>query len=433
MKHYAGILSISLVFFTGFFIPQVTAEEGISLPVLRQASETSVLVTWQTSRPSSSQVLYASALTGEFATSVYASNSVVHEVLVAQLIPGGTYTFTVKSVDSDGIELTSLPVSFAIAEGHKTTGEETEALPPPIEQKSEPEVLRDIQGFIDARSGSLVFLLTAYLLAGLLFLVEETTWLLALDWMIGMIGLSLGRKRQQRYMLRVYDALTDRPLHGAEVSIMVQKALAKHGVTNYRGEFPLSWHTTESTDIRISKPGYEAVMLPFTGESMDIVLRPTGSYDEHVFPWNQRLHHLKHSLRVGHMASLILGTLLLLFLVAERPTALVMLTFLGYALAWLGYARMRPRHYQLTRIVDMVTGYPIAHALVLGHTTHRTKRWITDRSGYLKLAYPLPESLTIRKYNYQPLVRRPISASSMSSDILEIGIDPAKEAYVSRL
>lgn len=79
----------------------------ISGVVATEVSQTSALIQWQTDQPASSQVFFL----GE-GTPLDATLTLNHQVLVSGLLPGGTYEFTVVSVNADGLSTTSAPSSF---------------------------------------------------------------------------------------------------------------------------------------------------------------------------------------------------------------------------------------------------------------------------------------------------------------------------------
>jgi hypothetical protein len=344
------------------------------------------------------------------------------------LYPENDYYFIAESIDSNGTRLQSDPVTSRLRIVVATPGPTfNSGLPTPIpyihQAPTLEQTIQEARAYSVSRSGSFIFLILATLLYILLILIEETTLVILVDWIIGLSALPVGRSRHHRHSFSILDALTNRGVSRAEVTVIHDDKIVQTFLSDFEGKVRFSWPLDQPVQIRITKRGYEATTVTFDHEVTDIRLEPVTAAHYYSGLSTKFIFHLKHSLRFSNLVLLVVGTLLLIPSLFS-PGWVALGTFLGYIVLWALFLYAQPREYHIAQIVDQATKEPVAYAHVVTYTHGKQKHLVSDHDGYLTLAYPLPEKISIMKEGYTLINREHISMTAITADPIVFGLQP---------
>ncbi len=397
-----------------------------------------VVISWTTTKASSSKVRFTTQLYGESESPDYATHTTGHQVKIDGIIPGLSYRFYAESTDENGDTSISAPFLFmlpavdvaAAAQFPSVQDEDSLA----TESVDLVDLLQEARTYTQSQIASTGFAFVTFLLTLAIFLAEETTWFLFFDWILGFAALHLWHSRRQKSSFRVLDSRTNRPIPGAEVALLIGGQIVQTFHSTELGDVLFSWPTDKPITVRISRKGFHALERTFAHGLDDVALDPLfAPMGKELIPAGL-IFGLKHSLKIMHSSVLILGTLLLIPSLLAEPSLLDGLTTGAYLLLWVLYFFSLPRRFHMVQVIDVTTHQPLSFARIASHGPKGSRHYITDRNGLARFLYPLPSSVTIHKKGYQPVINQALSATSIAPGILILGMQsvtqPLKENNV---
>jgi hypothetical protein len=275
------------------------------------------------------------------------------------------------------------------------------------------DVRSGIENYSDDEKSSFLILLLTATLSFLLFLTERLSLVLVLDWFLGYRAVNLWRARNQNTFFTIFDGERHRPISGVEIAVLDAGRIKSTFHSDSSGRVFFSWPNDGPATIRASKMGYKSVTTTFANEVYDMTLEPL------VHDLTLRTgFYIHQSVRTAFFITLIVGTFLLIPTMFHQPNELEFVTLVGYLCIWLAHLRARSHPYHLAQVINYRTEEPLPGVhIILSHNSE-VKQTQTDQAGLVKLAYPLPEKISLRKPGYHAIARQRIPITAISSDIL---------------
>lgn len=391
---------------------------------ITQPTSRSVVVSWETPFRSSTRVLYRTRTSGEISTPEYATHDTVHQIQIANLSEGQEYVFIAQSTDDNGIVYNSEPMRYRMqtvtprsqSKAMTTDTQEDEALP-----FSFVSTVQEAQQYSAAQTGSVVFFLLAFVLAVLIVILEESTWLVLAEWLIGLVVLQLWRSRRHQIDFVVRHAVTGQPLADVEVTVLENGQSIASWLSDKEGRVVMEWPKNKALIIRVSREGYRTVTHALVMNPSDIVLEPLVSTDPTA---TSSSVSLRSGLRATHLVTLILGSLMSVAALIQDINSVTLFSAVLFALLWLTYYIFSPRPYRLIQVIDSITHHPVSGAKALYMLKGKKKKVKSDQHGFIRINYPLPDTVKLMKSGYQARLQKELFASSPRSGILKIELLP---------
>ncbi len=447
----AGI-SCGLAIISALFSQAVVwADVGITKPEVKQVDSDTVVVSWHTDVPSSSQVRYSSeALFGDQITPQYDTITTVHQLKINGLFTGDSYSFVAISFDNQGRKFTSDGTSIVIKplDIPETSVSEPFANGQRIRfsllqpftafhnylRNNKKNALTQLQeakieasGRTPSHAPMAVALITA-LITILIFLLEEGSVWLLLDAFLLIPLVRLAKLRGHRHIFRIISGASNRPLYGAEVAIIRKEndEVVETYTTDVLGCVSFNWPLDKPVTVRVTRKGYQGRKVTFTTEVFDIMLTPLNDIinPSKLLAMDARFQ-LRHSLPAVQRTVLIIGSLFLLLAAITQLTLLVLVMAAIYGYLWVQHAIMHPKRYHLLQVVDTVQEKPIPHVKVTTFQGHRKRVYVTDEEGMVPIPFPMPEFISLDKRGYMSVLKQTIPMTAVSSEPLVFPLDPS--------
>lgn len=442
-------LFLNVIAFLGtYFIFGSTAQAAniVNTPHIVQLSSNSVVVSWKTDVPSSSQVKYSSSsFLTERITPEYASNTTDHQIKILGLNPSYDYVFIAISGDSTGIA-TSVPIGLVL-QPLDSDNRPIEDFAP-LGSKSKVSIWERfiaiftgfggvkaevLSGITESRGESLSQQgsIAAVILAGVLFvvgfLIEEVSLLALVDWLLAVLAFRIWRARNVKSNFRIYDSVTGKPITGAQVLVVdkVSNAVVRTVHSDAHGRILFDWPVDHDLTLRITREGYQALNVPFTDEVHDVKLLPlTHIVNDKGLVGSELKFQLRHSLRVINIALLSFGTLLLVPVIVEGVSALDAVTLVAYLYLWFLFFKYMPRRYHLGKVINAQTETPVPYASVVLYRKNKAEHRKSNAQGVVLIPYPLPDFISLSKKGFVGNLRQTIPFSSISPDPIILALKP---------
>ncbi len=424
----------------------VRAANITNVPQIVQLSSSTVVVSWKTDVPSSSQVKYSSSsFLTERITPEYASNTTDHQIKILGLNPSYDYVFVAVSGDSSGVA-TSVPIGLILRPlGSDNRPIENFELTKPGSTISLGERVRQsfanlgsikneiVAAFSQSREQSLAQQgsIFAVILAGVLlvlgFFLEEFSLLLFFDWLFAILAFRVWRNRNAKNSFRIYDGITNRPISGAQVLIVdkISNVVLRTVQSDSYGRIIFDWPADHELSLRITREGYQALNIVFSEEVYDVKLIPlTHIVNDNGVVGAEIKFQLRHSLRVINIFLLSLGTLFLVPLLIDGMTGIDFVTIIAYLYLWLLFFKYMPRRYHIGKVINAQTERPVPYASVVLYRKNKAEHRRTNAQGVVLIPYPLPDFISLSKKGFVGNLRQTIPFSSVSPDPIIMALKP---------